>query len=80
MDYVEVIKSPSTVQRKTKIYVIGDSLVCNYYGSSDTVLGGLQTGWGQTLSNFINNSDYEVINFANSGYYAKIYMIQLLQE
>lgn len=69
LSWVKVCKSPS-VTRKTKIYVIGDSLVCNYYGSGNTYLGSVQTGLGQQLENFISD-DYEVINLGNSGYYAK---------
>jgi lysophospholipase L1-like esterase len=67
--WVKVCKSPS-VNRKTKIYLIGDSLVCNYYGSGNTYFGSVQTGLGQQLENFISD-DYEVINLGNSGYYAK---------
>lgn len=69
--YVKIVKAPSVVERKTKIYVMGDSLVANYYGGNeDNYLGTTQTGWGQVLKNYINTDKYEVVNLANAGYYA----------
>ena len=45
--------------------------MANYYGgNTDNYLGTTQTGWGQTLANYINTEKYEVVNLANSGYYA----------
>lgn len=71
LSYVKIVKSPSIADRKAKIYIIGDSLVANYYGgNTDNYLGTTQTGWGQTLANYINTEKYEVVNLANSGYYA----------
>ena len=70
---IKVEKCPETsiADRKKRITIIGDSLVCNYYGNQSNVLGIKQTGWGQALSDFINTDEYEVVNLANSGYYAK---------
>lgn len=69
--YVKIVKAPSVVERKAKIYVMGDSLVANYYGGNeDNYLGTTQTGWGQVLKNYINTDKYEVVNLANAGYYA----------
>lgn len=71
LSYAKVVKSPSIVDRKTKIYIMGDSLVANYYGGNEeNYLGTTQTGWGQTLNNFINTDKYEIVNLANAGHYA----------
>lgn len=70
---ITIKKSPSIVTRKTKITILGDSLVCDYYGGRrESDLGSNQTGWGQQLPNFINTDKYEIVNLANSGHYAKI--------
>ncbi len=70
--WVEVSKSPSIVDRKQKVYILGDSLVAEYYGTYDesTVVGGARSGWGQQIGNFFTD-DVEVVNMANSGQYAK---------
>ena len=71
LSYAKVVKSPSIVNRKTKIYIMGDSLVANYYGGNEeNYLGTTQTGWGQTLNNFIDTDKYEIVNLANAGHYA----------
>ncbi len=71
LSYVKIVKSPSVVTPKKKIFITGDSLVANYYGGNEgNYLGNTQTGWGQALSNFINNDEYEVVNLANAGYWA----------
>ncbi len=71
LSYVKVVKSPSVVKPKKKIFITGDSLVANYYGGSEgNYLGNTQTGWGQVLSKFINTNKYEVVNLANAGYWA----------
>ncbi len=62
---VEVVKSPSIVERTKKIYVLGDSLVCIYYNGGDASHD-LQTGWGQVLSDYLVDS-VDVVNLANSG-------------
>lgn len=71
LSYVRVVKSPSIAEAKKKIFITGDSLVANYYGGNeDSYLGTTQTGWGQALKNFINTEKYEIVNLANSGYWA----------
>ena len=71
LSYAKIVKSPSIVDRKTKIYIMGDSLVANYYGGNeDNYLGTTQTGWGQVLSKFIDTDKYEIVNLANAGHYA----------
>ncbi|MGN0107888.1 MAG: hypothetical protein ACI4A5_09365, partial [Hominilimicola sp.] len=72
LSYVKVVKSPTIVERKKKIFITGDSLVANYYGGNEeNYLGTTQTGWGQTLVNFIDTDKYEIINLSNAGKWAK---------
>lgn len=66
LDYVVAEKEPYFV-RPRRIYVIGDSLACNYYGSFEKEVGGGRTGWGQVLSSYVN---VPVTNLANSGQFA----------
>ncbi len=69
--WVQLVKAPSNVNRTKKVYVTGDSLVANYYGTyaEGTEVGGARTGWGQVLNNFFTD-DVEVVNLANSGAWA----------
>ncbi len=73
---IEVSPSPSVIQRKTKVFVGGDSTLCNYYpllpDSTDAdILGGtIRTGWGQVLDNYLSD-EYEVVNLAASGDWAR---------
>ncbi len=62
---ITMVKSPTTVKRTKKAFVLGDSLVCNYYngGSSEN---NCQTGWGQVLQNYLTE-DIEVVNLGNAG-------------
>lgn len=64
LDYVIVEKS---LDRPQRVYVIGDSLACNYYGDFEKEVGGGRTGWGQVLSDYLN---VPVTNLANSGQFA----------
>lgn len=63
---VKVVKSPSIVNRMTKMYVLGDSLVAKYYNGGSDTNQTAQTGWGQVLSNYIAD-DIEVVCLSNSG-------------
>ncbi|MGN0149390.1 MAG: hypothetical protein ACI4C7_03975 [Clostridia bacterium] len=67
LDYVTVEKQPDFYERPQRIYVIGDSLACNYYGRFEKEVGGGRTGWGQVLPDFVN---VPVTNLANSGQFA----------
>ncbi|MDY3971505.1 MAG: hypothetical protein SOZ28_02190 [Clostridia bacterium] len=67
LDYVTVEKQPDFYERPQRIYVLGDSLACNYYGSFEKEVGGGRTGWGQVLPDFVN---VPVTNLANSGQFA----------
>lgn len=53
-DYITVTKKPSFYVRPQRIYILGDSLVCSYYGEAEMEVGGSITGWGRQLSNFVN--------------------------
>ncbi len=66
VEAIEVVKSPSIVTRKTKMYVLGDSLVAKYYNGGSAENNLQQTGWGQVLQDYITD-DIEVVNLANSG-------------
>lgn len=55
-------------ETKPTIYIIGDSLVCNYYGDFEQEVGGGRTGWGQVIGNYLNAN---IVNLANSGQFAK---------
>lgn len=68
LDYVIVEKQPEFYERPKRIYIIGDSLACNYYGDFEKEVGGGRTGWGQVIGDFV---DIPVTNLANSGQYAK---------
>lgn len=70
---ITIKKAPSIVTRKTRITILGDSLVAEYCGGRrESDLGSNQTGWGQQIANFIDADKYEIVNLANSGHYAKI--------
>ena len=73
MTSITVKKAPSIVNRKTKVYVLGDSLVAEYLGDfKDTdgdgipAPGDAQSGWGQFLQKFVSD-EIEVVNLAESG-------------
>ncbi len=73
---VEAAKSPSIFKRKTRIFVGGDSTVCNYYPiipdkvENEIAGGSVRTGWAQLLSRFVSD-EYEVVNLASSGDWAR---------
>ncbi|MGN0163406.1 MAG: hypothetical protein ACI4EA_07490, partial [Candidatus Ornithomonoglobus sp.] len=60
MSSVTFKKAPSIVTRKQHLYILGDSLVANYFGDpvskgtdGNPAAGTTQTGWGQGLDSFI---------------------------
>ncbi len=67
LDYVTVQKKPEFYIRPQRVYAIGDSLVCAYYGDFEQEVGGGRAGWGQQLPNYLN---VPVTNLGNSGQYA----------
>lgn len=77
MSSIEIKKAPSIVDRKTHVYIFGDSLASTYYGSfkdddGDGIPapGDAQSGWGQMFDKFVS-SDINVTNLAESGSIAK---------
>lgn len=65
LDYVTVYQRPHF--RSSRVYIIGDSLACAYYGEFSQTVGGGRSGWGQQIGDFLN---VPVTNLANSGQYA----------
>lgn len=63
---IKVVKSPSNVTRKQKVYALGDSLVCIYYNGGNATNNLYQTGWGQVLHSYVKD-DVEVVDLGNSG-------------
>lgn len=66
---IKIEKSPTIVKRNRKVYIIGDSLVAQYYGKESVLVGSSITGWGQTLPFFFDNG-IDVLNLANAGQWA----------
>lgn len=68
--------SPTVIPSKTKVFVGGDSTLCNYYpllpsSVDDEILPGtVRTGWAQVLDRYLS-SDYNVVNLAASGDWAR---------
>lgn len=67
LDYVKVEKKPEDYERPQRVYIIGDSLACIYYGDFENAVGGGRAGWGQQIGDFLN---VPVTDLANSGQYA----------
>ncbi len=67
LDYVKVEKKPDGYERPQRVYIIGDSLACIYYGDFEQPVGGGRSGWGQMIGDFLN---VPVTDLANSGQYA----------
>lgn len=68
---VKFVKSPSIVNRKTRVYVIGDSLTAKYYGTPAEGKEELvRTGWGDVIGDYLTD-DVEVTNLGNSGAWAE---------
>lgn len=76
MKSIEVRKNPSILGRKAHLYILGDSLVADYHKTFDystgnqPTAGDAQTGWGQTLRQFISD-EVNVTNLAESGSIAR---------
>ncbi len=76
---ITVKKAPSILERKTHVYIAGDSTAASYngrFGSDVEIIGGLpragqaQTGWGQVFERFVGDG-VNVTNIAESGNYAE---------
>ncbi len=74
LDYISFSESPVIYEKKPRIFVAGDSTVCNYYPlerTGEEIDGTVMTGWAMLLDRYV---DAEVINFAVSGDWAKKWM------
>lgn len=64
---VNIEKVPSIVNRKTKITVLGGTKEASVYGvRTNKDLGNNQSGWGERLYRYIDNTQYDVVNLAGS--------------
>ena len=70
MSWCEFYRASAIANRKTKIYILGDSLVANYYGTASDI-NKSQAGWGQVIDSYFTD-DVETVNLANGGHYATI--------
>ena len=67
---VKFVEAPASVKRATRVYVIGDSLTANYYGTAPEGSEALvRTGWGQVMQSYVADG-VEVTNLGNSGAWA----------
>ncbi len=73
---IDVALSPTIINRKTKVFVAGDSTLCNYYPilpentDADIAPGTVRTGWAQVLDRYLSD-EYDVVNLAASGDWAR---------
>lgn len=71
LDYIVFARTNTVKEPKTRIFVGGDSTLCNYYPlerSGNEEDGTVMTGWAMLLENYV---DADVVNIAASGYWAK---------
>lgn len=70
LDYIYFREASIIYEEKPKIFLAGDSTVCNYYPlmrTGEEIDGTVMTGWGMMLEKYV---DAEVVNLAASGYWA----------
>lgn len=76
LEKIEVYKTPTIIPRKTKVFIAGDSTLCNYYPvipeavEDEIAAGTIRTGWAQVLERYLSE-EYEVVNLAASGDWAR---------
>jgi lysophospholipase L1-like esterase len=76
LEWVALREPAKIFDKKPRIFVAGDSTLCNYYPLDRTGNepdGQVQTGWAQLLQ---NHTDSEIINLASSGDWAAHWMEQ----
>lgn len=66
----EYYKASTIGNRKKKIFILGDSLVANYYGTPKKTYN-YSAGWGQVIDSYFTDN-VDVVNLANGGHYATI--------
>ncbi len=70
LDYIAFSEANVIKQDRPRIFVGGDSTVCNYYPlvrTGDEADGTVMTGWAMLLESYV---DADVVNLAASGYWA----------
>ncbi|MBR6108081.1 MAG: RICIN domain-containing protein [Oscillospiraceae bacterium] len=64
---LEIKQISTQTHTNPTIWVCGDSTVCNYYPLNSSA----QAGWAQMLPEFIDTNQWQVMNMAASGQYAR---------
>ncbi|MCQ2417191.1 MAG: GDSL-type esterase/lipase family protein [Oscillospiraceae bacterium] len=67
---LEIKRISETAVTNPTIWVCGDSTVCNYYPLNSSS----QAGWAQMLPQFIDTNQWQVMNMAASGQWARGFM------
>ena len=67
---LEIKQISTQTHTNPTIWVCGDSTVCNYYPLNSSA----QAGWAQMLPDFIDTNQWQVMNMAASGQYARGFM------
>ncbi|MBQ7876723.1 MAG: hypothetical protein IJ316_05475 [Clostridia bacterium] len=70
LDYIAFNEADAIRDARPRIFVGGDSTVCNYYPlvrTGNEADGTVMTGWAMLLENYV---DADVVNLAASGYWA----------
>lgn len=75
LEYIYFRESSIIYEEKPKIFLAGDSTVCNYYPLARTgeeADGTVMTGWGMLLHKYV---DAEIVNLAASGDWAANWLV-----
>ena len=70
MSALEIQQISTQTHTNPTIWVCGDSTVCNYYPLSNSDQGA-QAGWAQLLPDVVDSSQWQVMNMATGGQFAK---------
>ncbi len=64
---LEIRQISTQTHTNPTVWVCGDSTVCNYYPLDTST----QAGWAQMLPKYLNSSEWQVMNIATGGQFAK---------
>nr|MCR4760461.1 GDSL family lipase [Oscillospiraceae bacterium] len=67
MSALEIRQISTQTHTNPTIWVCGDSTVCNYYPLDSSQ----QAGWAQMLGKYVDSSQWQIMNMATSGQYAR---------
>ena len=70
MSALEIKRISAQTHTNPTIWVCGDSTVCNYYPLANSDQGA-QAGWAQLLPDAVDGSQWQVMNMATGGQFAK---------